>query len=270
MKLCSHNTCTRHHDTKYKKCPTCRERARRSLKKRKRIASEKKVDEGFQLCKKCWNIKPVTEFESKLHRRKKLTTTCTTCREIINKAQTNPTTKIGQCREFWIKWKKGKKCMDCGLVDERVIEADHVRGKKIHEVGDYKWWSNHGGVDAMKEELQKKCEPRCRFCHMIKTKERSDLKRKMEGRKQQPSHKRRRHEINTVKCNIGECKSCERKVTMETCCGFDFDHRNEETKVIGVAGIVYKGETEYRKHFKEEIPKCDLLCRNCHKIKTYY
>ena len=229
-----------------------------------------KIDDGYRVCKTCFQTKPVAEFKSKVHRRKKLTTMCTHCRKLRKKTQKNPTTTVGKCRQFWMKWKKQQKCMDCGLVDERVIEADHARGKKIHRVGDYKWWSNHGGVDAMKEELEKKCEPRCRFCHTMKTKERSDLKIKMEGRKQQPSHKRRQHEINMVKCKIGECKRCKRKVTMKTCRGFDFDHRDEETKVIAIAKIIWKKEAEYRKHFKEEIPKCDLLCRNCHKIKTYY
>ena len=270
MKLCSQKKCTRHHDTKYKQCPTCRERIKRSLKKRKRIASEMKVEEGYKLCKNCSHIKPVTEFESKVHRRRKLTAYCTSCRESNKKTRKTPTTKLGKCREFWKKWKKDQKCVDCGVVDDRVIEADHVRGKKIHRVGDYSWWSYHGGVKAMKEELEKKCEARCRFCHTIKTKERSDLKRKMEGRKPYITKKRRRHEINMVKCNIGKCKSCERKVTMKTCCGFDFDHRDEETKVINIAQIVHKKKAEYRKHFKEEIPKCDLLCRNCHNIKTYY
>ena len=269
MKLCSNNTCTRHHDTKYKWCPTCRESNKRSRKKRKRLAGEKEVEEGYKMCKNCLNIKPITQFESNVHRRKKFTAHCKSCRESLKKASVNPTTTIGKCREFWMKWKKGKKCMDCGLVDERVIEADHVRGKKIHGVGEYAWWARNGGVEAMKEELEK-CEPRCRFCHTVKTKERSDLKRKMEGRKQRPFRKRRQHEINLVKCNIGECKRCERKVTMETCCGFDFDHRNEETKVIAIANIVRKKEAEYKKHFKEEIPKCDLLCCNCHKIKTFY
>ena len=269
MKLCSISYCKRYHDTKYKLCPTCRDFKRRSQKKRKRLASEKKVDEGFQLCKSCLNIKPVSDFQSTQHRRKKLTTLCKSCRLSNKKAYQNPTSKKGKCRQFWINWKKQQKCVDCGLVDERVIEADHVRGKKIYRIGDCYWWASHGGVEAMSKELEK-CEPRCRFCHALKTKQRSDLKLKMEGRKLQPCYNRRFHEINMVKYNIGECKHCERKVTMETCCGFDFDHRNEETKVINIARIVYKGETEYKKHFKEEIPKCDLLCCNCHKIKTYY
>ena len=42
MKLCNHKKCTRHHDTKYKLCPACREISRRSKNKRKRIAILKK------------------------------------------------------------------------------------------------------------------------------------------------------------------------------------------------------------------------------------
>ena len=269
MKLCSAKKCKRHHDTKYKTCPACRERIRRACRKRKRIASEKKVEEGYKLCKACLHIKPVTEFESKVHRRKKLNTHCAQCRETQKKSEKNPTTKIGKCRQFWMEWKKGQRCIDCGLKDKRVIEADHVRGKKIYKLSDYPWWSRNGGVESMVEEL-KKCEARCRFCHIIKTKERSDQKRKMEGRNQIITKKCRQHEISLRKCEIGECKICKRKVTMETCCGFDFDHRNEETKVICISQIINKNKAEYKKHFNEEIPKCDLLCTNCHHIKTHY
>ncbi len=265
MKLCNNKNCKRHHDTKYKWCPTCLESARRAQKKRKRLASENKVEEGYRLCNNCSHIKPVAEFQPKKHRRKKLTVSCTSCREIQKKTDFNPRTKVGKCRQFWMEWKKGQRCIDCGLQDERVIEADHVRGKKINIVSHYPWWARNGGVEAMVEEL-KKCEARCRFCHTIKTKERSDQKRK----EVRTTQKRRRHEINLVKCNIGECKICKRKATMETCRGFDFDHRNEETKVISISNIIYKNKTEYRKHFNEEIPKCDLLCTNCHHIKTNY
>ena len=269
MKLCTKTTCKRHHDTKFKCCPTCRETSRRCQKKRKRIASQKKVEQGYKLCGQCLHIKPITQFESTVHRRKKLTTECTNCRIINKRKQEKPTSKTAQCKEFWVNWKKQQKCVDCGLVDDRVIQADHVRGRKIHRVGHYCWWVCNGGVTAMEEEL-KKCEARCSFCHNIKSKERWDNKRKMEGRTRNVTWKRRQHEINMVKCKIGECKHCERKVTMETCCGFDFDHRNEETKVMKIAKIPNRSEVEYRKLFNEEIPKCDLLCSNCHRIKTHY
>ena len=70
------------------------------------------------------------------------------------------------------------------------------------------------------------------------------------------------------KCEIGQCKLCTRKVTLETCHAFDFDHRQESTKIIMISRIYYLSKTEYEKHLKEEIPKCDLLCVNCHRVET--
>ena len=273
MKKCARAPwgCKRYHDSDLKVCPKCTESRRRSEKKRKRLMSEKEIQEGFKLCKCCLRIKPQLDFQPLVHRRKKLTTHCTSCRTSKRKTIINPTTQNGKCREFWINWKKQQTCIDCGLTDYRVIEADHVRGTKVYNVGECKWWAWNGGVDAMKEEV-KKCESRCSFCHNVKTKERADLKRKLEGKKQNSTETRekRRHEINRLKLNIGECKICHRKVTVQTCNGFDYDHRDEETKIIRISQIVYKKKEEYEKHFKEEIPKCDLLCRNCHRIKTHY
>ena len=75
-------------------------------------------------------------------------------------------------------------------------------------------------------------------------------------------------EIKKIKCEIGHCKICRRKVTLETCHAFDFDHRQESTKIIRIGQIINCSKTEYEKHLKEEIPKCDLLCANCHRIET--
>ena len=266
LKICS--ACGKKNDTKFKYCPKCRESNRRSQAKCLRIAL-KKVQEGFQTCISCLKIKPNADFESKVHRRNKMTTRCQHCRDLQRKNQKNPSTKVGKCREFWQNWKKEQTCVDCGLQDYRVLEADHVRGEKVHTVSDYHYWSYRGGVDAMRKEL-KKCVPRCRICHTLKTKERSDLKRMKEGRKQQPSIECRQNEINAIKLNIGACVYCNRKVTPATCRAFDFDHLDEKNKIICISKLAYKSQTYYVKHLRSEISKCQLLCRNCHKIKTYY
>ena len=260
--------CSKHHDTMYKRCPSCRERNKQYKKKRKRLAEELTVPEGQWLCKQCLKLKPIEDFQSKMNRRDTLTTWCITCRESQAKTNKNPTTKIGICRAFWETWRKEHACIDCGCKDYRVMEADHV-GKKIHGLGDYKYWSNHGSVEAMKNELEQ-CEPRCKFCHRIVTKKRSDLKRKLECRTQQSTHKRRQYQINQVKLEIGSCVICKRKVTEATCCGFDFDHVDPTKKKIGIANSVYKSKVVFERIVKEEIPKCDLKCANCHHIKTHY
>lgn len=48
----------------------------------------------------------------------------------------------------------------------------------------------------------------------------------------------------------------------------DFDHRNGEIKLAGINQMI-----NYHSYSKdkilEEIKKCDLVCSNCHRIRTY-
>ncbi|SRR5258705_1947561 len=58
-------------------------------------------------------------------------------------------------------------CVDCGNSDIRVLEFDHVRGKKFKAISmmvslSYSW------ITILKEIA--KCEIRCANCHRIKTK----------------------------------------------------------------------------------------------------
>lgn len=269
MPQCSNKKCKRENESKFKLCQHCRAIKYKSQQKRKRKMEGLVASEGHRFCTSCFREFPLTEFKSIINRRTNLTLLCTLCRQNGRKSKLKKTTKKGKCREFWIEWKKKQVCTDCGISDYRVIEADHVRGVKVHGVSHYRWWSCNGGVEAMKKELEK-CEPRCKCCHALVTKKRSDLKRKTEGRKQQAHFKHRQSLINQVKINIGECLHCQRQVTLETCVAFDFDHRDEEKKDICISKIVWKREALFQHYFQTEIPKCDLLCKICHHIKTHY
>jgi len=47
----------------------------------------------------------------------------------------------------------------------------------------------------------------------------------------------------------------------------DFDHvESRGTKINNVSKLINSGST---KQVKEEIAKCDLVCANCHRIRTY-
>lgn len=47
----------------------------------------------------------------------------------------------------------------------------------------------------------------------------------------------------------------------------EFDHRDPNTKHAAVANLVAKGCPDAR--LLEEISKCDVVCANCHRMRTY-
>lgn len=60
-------------------------------------------------------------------------------------------------------------CIDCGNSDVRVLEFDHVRGKKLISISHAV--RNAWNENNLKEEMSK-CEIRCANCHRIITIER--------------------------------------------------------------------------------------------------
>jgi hypothetical protein len=46
----------------------------------------------------------------------------------------------------------------------------------------------------------------------------------------------------------------------------DFDHREGEEKIGGIANLVHSGNWV---KLEAEIAKCDLVCANCHRIRTF-
>jgi hypothetical protein len=47
----------------------------------------------------------------------------------------------------------------------------------------------------------------------------------------------------------------------------DFDHRDPSDKVQGVSRLVFRRYS--RDRILAEIAKCDLICANCHRIRTH-
>jgi len=105
------------------------------------------------------------------------------------------------------------------------------------------------------------CQCLCRFCHRLKTKAER-------GTQKQRSILEKRKIINEEKLRRGGCLHCKRAVTLETVCAFDLDHRVRVDKKDGLSDMVHKSWPYFNKHIKNELETCDLLCANCHKIKT--
>jgi hypothetical protein len=47
----------------------------------------------------------------------------------------------------------------------------------------------------------------------------------------------------------------------------DFDHRKNSDKVVEVANLVSKNWSLNK--IKNEVEKCDVVCSNCHRIRTF-
>ena len=254
-KSCS--KCKRPNGTTFRYCERCREYGRKRDGKRRHATPV--CPPGQKYCGKCGYIKPEDQFKSSVARRQTLTNKCETCRQIRAKCDINPTTKYGKCRARWEEWKANNPCVVCRESDTQLIEADHLRDK-VHACSTASYWSNHGGVHALEKEFAK-CQSLCCWCHRLKTKrERGTTKRKCLLKRQAI--------IAAEKMRRGKCLRCPRLVTLETCCAFDFDHRDASTKVIGLSQLVHRSQAFFDQHIKSELKAFDMLCCSCHKKVT--
>ena len=249
MTKCSR--CKRDTTGGYKTCQRCRDRKKKSMRKRKRAV--RVASEGNQFCKNCCREFTLSAFKSTYARRTKLTTTCSSCRTINSKSQKGDT-KLGLCRTVYIEWKSSHVCGHCGT--RECVEADHTGAKK-HACSHYAWWACHGGVEALKTEL-KTCRPLCRFCHRIHS-------QNQRGVSKCPTRTKKRMYVNAIKLKIGECQLCKRKVQDNNLCAFDFDHLDERTKTEGISQMVDRYPLKkFKSLIDDEVKKCRLLCSNCH------
>jgi len=157
-------------------------------------------------------------------------TYCATCRE-KNRERDKP------CRDVWIAWKH--KICACGCSDWRVIGATNPNGLRF---SDYHRWTSHGGPEALEAALVG-ATPICRNCHR-KTKKRSN-------RRWVREEKERR-------------KACAFCGLVDDPRVYEFDHIDPSTKEFNV------GEAKTKKAFLKEVEKCQMLCANCHHVKTHY
>ena len=239
------------------------------------------------------------------------TTQCPSCRRTNNK----PTGEKKACKEFYEATKRevcerqngcmNPDCVERGPLAYYVLEGDHVDPEtKVRRLSDWTWWGWNGGVAAMKLEVPKLQWP-CSFCHKLeKTSNQAnrcgdpdlmpDGKNSKHATDEEVAQYKAKHYAKNVypkqvyvdseKSRRGTCLHCTRPVTPETVFAFDFDHRDERSKMIGkdtlagvkggVGGIVAnsakRASLENIKDILDaEMAKCDLLCANCHHRKTW-
>ena len=74
-----------------------------------------------------------------------------------------------------------------------------------------------------------------------------------------------RKEVNQIKINIGGCIACG-WFDPDLLEALEFDHIERESKFMEISTMVIR--TYNIDKIKQEIDKCQLLCANCHKLRT--
>jgi hypothetical protein len=112
--------------------------------------SKRARDGHLGKCKMCYNLDYKNKYENDESYRE-------------NKQAANQAA-VQKRREFVWQYLENHPCVDCGETDFRVLEFDHVRGKKVMGVTRAVRYS----MDVLTTEIEK-CEVRCANCHRKKT-----------------------------------------------------------------------------------------------------
>ena len=96
--------------------------------------------------------------------------------------------------------------------------------------------------------------------------------KEMINKRNKAQHRRREEEGKTIggwvknKYEGIPCLDCDQTYAF---CAMDFDHRPEEDKSFGI-GTKNRVPTtpESLAEIEKEIAKCDLVCANCHRVRT--
>lgn len=150
-------------------------------------------------------------------------------------------------RAFLDSLKEGKPCLDCKKVfPPYVMEFDHVRGEKRHNLGKM---GNHRRERVLEEIA--KCDLVCCVCHRIRG-----------HRRRPPARTPRLINFRTwiFPFKNVPCQDCVQRFPPEA---MDFDHvRGEKVETITDMW------SWSRARVLSEIAKCEVVCANCHRIRT--
>lgn len=156
-------------------------------------------------------------------------------------------------------YKEKNCCVDClNYYPHYVMDFDHlIREDKFENIS--KMTNSRYSSRAIKEEM-KKCNLVCANCHRIREYNRAQENNKFKNKNEYRN--KHREYVNEIK-NI-PCCDCS-KILIPW--AMDLDHRRRDTKIMAVSGMVGQGWS--LENIKNEIIKCDVICANCHRIRTH-
>jgi hypothetical protein len=142
----------------------------------------------------------------------------------------------------------GGRCVDCGFNGHpSAFHFDHRDpSTKLHNVSQI--FSHR--KEILNSEISK-CDLRCGNCHFVKTSKKGN------------SDWRSRIKARFIEKLGGRCFDCNSPWPIAV---FQFDHRDPSTKIECVSVLLRNGRIQ---EIESEIEKCDLVCANCHAVRTW-
>lgn len=208
----------------------------------------------MKTCSRCRETKPLSEFGKDKNRPDGHNTWCKPCRRTYRQTVRKKKNQKAQKErsQAFLAWLsdmvRGKPCTDCGEVYAfHVMEFDHVRGTKRYNIGKM---ANHSRERVLEEIA--KCDLVCCACHRIRSHTRRDPPRT-------PRLIAYREWMADLKAN--PCKDCGRTLRPEA---MDFDHiqGEKDTQISDMWSYS-------RERVVAELEKCELVCANCHRERTW-
>ncbi len=215
-----------------------------------------------RLCRKCEKVKPLTDFTKN---RRWFSHECKTCTNAKNRHSQGKNRK--NWRERIQKWTEAKvkaiqeikagPCADCSRkFHYSQMDFDHVRGEKKKIVG---FMTRNGySLQTVLAEIDK-CDLVCANCHRDRTQRRQASKPSGAGKYLQAA----KDFVNSLK----DGKPCADCADPHPYWRLDFDHRDKAQKTMCVSRI--KNGKYSKDRILAEVAKCDLVCVNCHRLRTW-
>jgi len=152
-----------------------------------------------------------------------------------------------QTQQIWLNQLKSAPCLDClGLFPPCCMDFDHVRGPKAKGIGEMLTYSK----EIILAEIAK-CDLVCACCHRVRTHPQRHATKN-------PSRARYYAKVDALKdVPCLDCGGCFQPVAM------DFDHIRGEK----IATVAQMRSMPWARALLE-IAKCELVCANCHRIRT--
>lgn len=137
------------------------------------------MDPRHKICTKCGLTKSFEEFSWRNTQKGTKSPWCKDCHNLYentkyknsplerNRKQRNKERNLQKNRIFAMGYLKSHPCVDCGIVDTRVLEFDHRdRGTKTECISQL--IHNNVSLYRVEEEIAK-CDVRCANCHRIRS-----------------------------------------------------------------------------------------------------